>query len=346
MVIEKFTPTGGYHCITNSLKQVFEFYNYPISEQMLFGLGSGIGFVYVNLGNAPMISCRIRPIEFENNISERLSIGIKVKRPKNAQVAYTKLKESIDKGKPVMLYADMPFLNYLNMQESGHFGGHSIVVFGYDENEQCFFVSDRDNSDCKIHTPKGEIGADYHKVPYKELEQARNSNFRPFPANNKWVDFDFSQANKITTDIIRQAIKINTDTMLNAPAHLLGINGINKFAKETKKWRRFDEDKKKLTGITNYFMISEKGGTGGGAFRKMYGEFLIEAAEKTKQKEFAKSGKYYLEIANLWNNLADEMMELYHTGKDATIEKMSEMILGIAEKEKLELERLKALVEK
>jgi len=344
MIIENFLPKGGNHCITNSLKQIFEFYEYPISEEMLFGLGSGLGFVYVNLASAPMISCRIKPIEFENNISEIIGIGIKVKKPKNAQIAFEKLKDSISNKNPVMLYVDMPFLNYLNMQDSGHFGGHSIVVFGYDE--QFFYVSDRDNSDWKIYTPKGEIGSDFHKVTYEELEKARNSNFRPFPANNKWVEFDFSSAKEITKDLINRAIKINVDTMLNAPANLLGINGINKFAMGTKKWRKFDTSKKKLTGITNYFMISDKGGTGGGAFRKMYGNFLLEASEISKQVELEKSGKKFLEIAGFWDKIADEMMELYHTGKDNTIEKLPNMILEIADIEKMELEKMKALIEK
>jgi hypothetical protein len=184
MIIKEFVPRGGHHCITNSLRQIFEYNEYPITEQMLFGLGSGLGFVYVNLANAPMISCRTKPVEFEQNIAERLGIAITVRKPKDARVAFNKLKGAISQRQPIMLYVDMPFLNYLNMQDSGHFGGHSIVVFGFDDCEGCFYVSDRDHSRWKIHSPKGEVGADYHKVSYEELERARNSSYRPFPANN------------------------------------------------------------------------------------------------------------------------------------------------------------------
>jgi len=346
MIITNFKPEGGHHCITNSLKQIFIYNDYPISEQMLFGIGSGLGFVYVNLANAPMISGRIKPFEFEKNISDRLGIKIQVKKPKDSKVAFNNLKDTISKQKPVMLYVDMHYLSYLNMEDSGHFGGHSIVVFGFDDNEKCFYLSDRDNSNWKIQSPKGEIGADYHKVSYNEMEKARNSSFRPFPANNKWINFDFTNAKQIDKDIVFEAINNNLDSMLNAPANLLGINGIRKFAKEIEKWRKFGLEKKKLAGITNYFMISSKGGTGGGAFRKMYGEFLIETSEILKQQELANYGKEFLKVAVLWDNIATEMMKLFNTGKDSIIEKLPPMILDIAAKEEKILEQLKKTIEK
>lgn len=62
----------------------------------------------------------------------------------------------------------MPYLSYQNIQGNGHFEGHSIVVFGFDTNEKCFLVSDRDSSDILLTTPKGKIGADYYKVPFDE----------------------------------------------------------------------------------------------------------------------------------------------------------------------------------
>ncbi len=345
MIIEKFIPRGGHHCITNSLSQIFAFHGYPISEQLLFGLGSGLGFVYVNLSGAPMISGRIKPVEFENNISQRLGIGIKVKKPKNSKVAFEKLKASIFNLKPVMLYVDMPFLPYLNMPDSSHFGGHSIVVFGFDDHERCFYVSDRDHSNWKIHTPKGEIGADFHKVSYEELERARNSSFRPFPANNKWVDFDFKDQKPIGRDNLYEAIRINIETMLHSPANLLGISGIRKFARETRKWKKFDIEKKKLAGITNYFMISSQGGTGGGAFRKMYGEFLLEASEISEETALARSGKQFLLIAELWDAIAAALMEVYNTGSDAVLKGLEPMLADIAEKEEIELKRLKQIIE-
>jgi hypothetical protein len=313
---------------------------------MLFGLGSGLAFVYINLAISPMIAGREKIGVFETNISNRTGIKIQLKKPKDEIVAFNKLKQSILKQKPVMVYVDMPYMSYLNMQDSGHFGGHSVVVFGFDDDEKCFYVSDRDNSDRPIHTPKGKIGADFHKVSYDELIKARNSSFRPFPANNKWVDFDFSAARPIDKHAIYAAIRLNIENMLNSPANLLGNKGIRKFALETRKWLKFDIDKKKLTGLTNYFMISSDGGTGGGIFRKMYGYFLCESADMIKNKELLASGNEFVKIGELWDNIGSELMELYNSGKDAIIQNLSPMILEIAEKEEKQCKQLELITEK
>lgn len=212
-----------------------------------------------------------------------------------------------------------------------------MVVFDYDDNESCFYVSDRDNNNWNIHTPKGRISENFHKVSYKEMEDARNSSFRPFPAKNKWLKFDFSQAISINQISIRDAILKNTHSMLNPPAQLLGINGIRKFAKEIKKWKRFIPDKLKLAGITNYFMINADGGTGGGAFRNMYGDFLIESSAITNNADLTDYGNKFKQIGNLWDNIGIEMMNINKTCDDANIEKLPEMILNIADKEESEL---------
>lgn len=211
---------GGSHCITNSLKQIFYFNNYPITEEMLFGIGCGLSFVYINLKDSPLISGRIKPLEFEENIATALNISIKCRQSKNPGLATKKLQDQIKNNIPVMIYVDMAYLKYLNLNGDNHFGGHSVIVFGFDDEEKCFYISDRDNNDNKIHTPKGKIGNDFHLATYQELEIARNSNFRPFPANNKWFQFDFSEAVEINTDIVKNAILDNVNSMLNAPGAL------------------------------------------------------------------------------------------------------------------------------
>jgi hypothetical protein len=91
-------------------------------------------------------------------------------------------------------------------------------------------------------------------------------------------------------------------------------------------------------------MISAKGGTGGGAFRKMYGDFLIEASKLAKQSDLKQCGKRFFHIADMWDAIATELMELYHTGKDAILERVSPMLIDIAEKEGTAFEQLKLII--
>lgn len=114
--------------------------------------------------------------------------------------------------------------------------------------------------------------------------------------------------------MILDAIQENCLSMRNAPAHLLGLNGIKKFSKEVLKWKNFDLEKRKRSGSTNYFMIHADGGTGGGIFRSMYGDFLIEAADVTGLENLKDIGVRFLAVADQWDTVADAMWALSETG--------------------------------
>ena len=93
-------------------------------------------------------------------------------------------------------------------------------------------------------------------------------------------------------------------------------------------------------------MINNDGGTGGGAFRNLFGNFLIETTERTKNKDFAIIGNNYLQIGQLWETIASEMMNLYNSANDLIIDKLPAIILEIADKEETELKRLQKIIEK
>lgn len=333
-VVENFIPQGGKHCITNSLKQIFSYYGYPLSEEMMFGLASGLSFLYLNQSSSPMVNGRTKVFEFEKKLADRLNISIQCKSGSDYKKISQLSKEMIDQNKPILIYVDMPYLSYLGLNKSSHFGGHAVVLFGYDNELEQFWISDRDNHDYPIRTPLGEISEDYHLVSYREMEQARNSSYRPFPAKNKYLLIDFQGYKQIDRETLTQAIAENCDTMLNPPAKLLGVNGILKFSNEILKWKNFSLDKLKLSGTTNYFQISKDGGTGGGIFRKMYGNFLIEAAVTMDNKNIAMLGKQFLEIAKQWDKIAEDLWQLSLSGNVSILQEMSKEIMGIYHQEK------------
>lgn len=330
-IIDTFKPEGGKHCITNSLKQLFRFYGHPLSEEMLFGIGEGLDFTYINLENSPMVSGRSKVLEFEGVIADRLGINIRCKQNKKYDKVFDTAKQMIDNGQPVLVYADMSFLRYIGLDESSHFGGHSIILFGYDDGQGCFYVSDRDNSDYSIRTPKGPIQEDYHLVDYEQMQMARSSNFRPFPANNKYAEFDFSGFQGVNENILTSSITSVCEKMLNPPASLKGVSGIQKFSKEIKKWIKFDEDKLKRAGITNYFQINADGGTGGGIFRNMYGGFLIEASEILQCNVINQIGGQFIILSEQWDMVADNMWKLFETGQSELLNSMSRSIKNLYE---------------
>lgn len=328
-IIEDFIPQGGKHCITNALKQVLSYYDYPISEAMIFGIASGLSFLYLNQSISPMINGRTKVFEFEEKLAKRLHITIKCKSGKDYTRIFNMTKKMIDENHPVLIYVDMPYLHYLGMNPNSHFGGHAVVLYGYDDETREFWVSDRDNHDFPIRVPTGKINQDYHLVHYDELERARCSSHRPFPASYKYLMFDFHDYQKIDKLTIKEAILETCETMLNPPAQLLGINGIWKFSKEILKWKQFSDYKLRTAGVTNYFQISHDGGTGGGIFRQLYGEFLIEASLIVNADILNSIGQQFIDVSHQWGLLADDLWQLSLDGDVRLLKKMSQSIQDI-----------------
>lgn len=311
-IIERFEPLGGAHCITNALKQLFQYYGFPLSEAMLFGLGEGLDFTYIRLAGSPLVSGRSKILEFEQVLARNLGLSIRFKAGKNDQTVFEAAKKMIDADMPVFIYADMPYLPYLSLAGSGHFGGHAVVLFGYDDEQRAFYVSDRDSSHQPVRTPGGPIAQDHHLVSYEQLQNARASAFRPFPANNKYIsEISFSGYRGADPRAILAAVSGVCAKMLAPPAKLKGISGIGKFARELPKWAALGDEALARACTANYFQISGDGGTGGGIFRRLYGSFLLEAAPLLNSRIFRETGTGFTGVSALWDGIAEDLWNLH-----------------------------------
>ncbi|NTU62692.1 MAG: BtrH N-terminal domain-containing protein, partial [Chloroflexi bacterium] len=126
--IAGFKALDGCHCVTSSFKKMCAFNGYDISEEMLFGLGAGLGFMYwQRRGALPFFGGRGHN-DFNQALAQRTGIQIVEHETSSRQKAERELLRMLDVGQPVCLYADMAFLTYMDLPEDAHFGGHLIVV--------------------------------------------------------------------------------------------------------------------------------------------------------------------------------------------------------------------------
>jgi hypothetical protein len=275
MTIEPFSgfrrfPT--HHCVTGSMRHVYQLMGHDVSEELLLGLGAGVGFVYWHQkGQPPFLGGRANVGRSGEEGLEGLAgrrTGVEVARhtTSSARKAERELVAGLAAGVPAMLQVDMGLLPYFGLPDGYHFGGHVVAVVGYDPPTRTVLICDRDTT--------------LHPVSLDALAAARSSPFQPFPPRHGAWTFDFTGQRTPRPDEVRDAIGEAATAMLEPPIRNLGVPGIRKAAKLIPGWPSALATETLADACRNgHLMIDATGGTGGGLFRYMYARFVDEAAD-------------------------------------------------------------------
>jgi hypothetical protein len=292
-----FATYPTHHCVTGSLKHIYDHHGFPVSEDLLLGLGRGLGFVYFHIkGTDPFYGGRAnvaRPGEegLEKTAGRRTGVAVYSHATSSTRTAQAALRELLEADEPVLVYLDMGFLPYFELPEDYHFGGHVVVVAGYDPDTGRVLVADRDK--------------ELHPVGWDALEKARGSQYKPFPPRHTWYTFGFAAARPPSPAEVRESIGEVCHGMLAPPIANLGVKGIRKAIRETVKWPQvLDADALRRTCFNVAMFIDRRGGTGGGIFRYMYARFLGEAAPVTGEPRLAGMGTELTVIGDRWEEVA------------------------------------------
>ena len=210
--ITDFKHFQSAHCENGVASNLLKNKGIEISEPMIFGIGSGLFFVFLpflKVNHAPAISYRPMPGMIFNRAAKNL--GIKVKRHKfrSTKSAQTFLDEQLLANRPCGLQVGVYNLTYFPEEYKFHFNGHNLVVFG--KQDQTYLISDpvmqettklTENELEKVHFSKGVLAPKGH-LYYPEF----------IPEN-----IDFEKA-------IKKGIKKTCREML-APVPIVGVRGI------------------------------------------------------------------------------------------------------------------------
>jgi hypothetical protein len=132
--------------------------------------------------------------------------------------------------------------------------------------------------------------------------------------------------------VIMQAIGNNAKNYLNPPIQNISYKGILKTSKEIIKW--FKRSKDVEGDFKTTAMLMEKAGTGGALFRNLYRDFLKESYQILKVKEIKESYDMFIDIARLWRAISKLFMKAGDTKDIEYINKASEILVEISDKEK------------
>lgn len=328
----------GCHCVTSSLARIYHHAGHPLPEEMLLGLGAGMGFIYwqMKMGNESIVFVggRGNVKDFYLDLGARTGVAIKEVYTASSKRAESELLRILAEKKPVMLGGDMGYLPWFQFPADYHFGGHTFVVCGYDGHDTMLA------SDIDQHASGVKSGI-YCAITREQLSRARNSAFKPFPPRNLRLEFDFSRFRAPGKDEIYSAIQQTIDAHLNPPIRNLGVSGMRHTAMQILKWPSQFNDRDLRMNLFNLYIFIEIGGTGGGCFRSMYARFLLQAATITGNDALVEIAAAFQESSLKFSSIGRSFREAHKM--DGLAEKISAASKTFGEIADLEEEAYKSL---
>ena len=289
------------HCGSGALRDLLEFHELswtadPLSEGMVFGLGAGLGFAYVELPERePPIYLVGRTAGLERDICEHLDIALDLRQTDDPAEGWAVLREALDAGRPTMVWADIQHLEYLRVKLQTTM--HDIVVTGYDEAEGVALIADNDRDEIQ-------------RCSLPALARARNSQAFPGPNRHATWLMDFPAALPDPAGAVRGALAGAIENMrgggqgLTTGAEGMGLAGVEVFAETYPEWpRRFGEKLDAAMRGLRVFIV--KAGTGGALFRGLHARFARDAGSLLDDSRLQDVAAVYDDLAAEWVALAD-----------------------------------------
>ncbi|MBG0815681.1 BtrH N-terminal domain-containing protein [Planomonospora sp. ID82291] len=322
-VVEGVEARGMHHCETTTLGVLLRHEGLDLSEPMLFGLGSGLSFVYWDGGGmaVPFLGGRVKPFALTRNLAARLELTLTVEETASPRKAWRNAADPVDAGRPVGLQLDCYHLDYFRTKV--HFGGHVVAMYGYDEH------------DAHLVDTGGQGGAVRTSRASLALARAERG---PMTARNRSFTLALPAHPICWQEQIVPAVRDCAEAFLAAPIANLGHRGIEKAGRQVPGWLLRAGDPRR--DLPQTALLMERGGTGGALFRALYRDFLAECAELIDDGGLRTGHRLYAEAAVLWTEVSALIAKAGESGDAGHLERAG-AVLG--ELSRIEEEAMRVL---
>lgn len=302
----------GGHCGSSSLRDLTEWAGLgwggsAPGEGLVFALGGSLAFSYFRSDSlAPPIYLVGRGAGLEDDFLHRIGASVQVRSTEDPVVGWNWVRDEIDRGKPVLLWADIAELPYLRVRLQ--MSRHDIVAVGYDDQRQTVTIADNDREDLQ-------------QVSYEALRRARSSQGFPVPTRHTTYIIDWPgqtpPLGAIAGSALTQAGVAMQDA--DAPDGLVaggrsglragGLTGVALFCADLSRWGEHFDTELLQQALRALSAFIEKAGTGGGLFRRLQAEGCREIARLLASPEAAAAAEAADGAAQLWTALAHAAVE-------------------------------------
>lgn len=302
----RFPHQRARHCASGALRgllahHALSYGNTPSSEAFIFGAGAGLDFHVSEAADPdpwpqtpPSVWIMGRSLDFERRFCRHAGIGLETVETDDPQEGWARVAAELDRGRFVMLRADLAELEYLDADlRNAH---HVVVVLGDAGKPGRVLISDGecdDVIDCSISS----------------LARARASRGFPTPTcHTAWL-MRFPEELPQPERLVRRAIEVTVATMCDGDrdprgtGEPVGLAGVDAFAAGYADWPgRFDP----LLGgaLRRLRVFIRAAGTGGALFRSLQAGFLEEATGLLGDDRLQGCAQRFDTLAAAWVALA------------------------------------------
>ena len=286
-LVKDFVHRVGHHCESSSMRDLFEFFGFPMSEPMAFGLDATMGFGFFDTTNSVsfipesdvpfFLGGKQGTIEPTSLACRLLGITLRKQSFTSADKAWEESKHLINQDIPLILQVDLGYLPYFEGEGDIHFGGHAITLSGYDEGNGIAFIGD---SEYNV----------FQEITIEQLKKARSSEYGPRFMRPNNTQFSMKRRPDGKHPPLAAAVKVAIQkvvtNMLRPSVNTNGIQGLKLFASSIPNWKgklkgeAKDPEGKRISRSRLMFELFygyiETWGTGGASFRNLYKEYLEE----------------------------------------------------------------------
>ena len=362
-LVNDFIHRIGFHCESSSMRDLFEFYGFPMSEPMAFGLDATMGFGFFDTTNSVsfipesdipfFLGGKQGTIEPNSLACRLLGITLRKQSFTSANKAWEESKKILNQNIPLILRVDLGYLPYFEGEGEIHFGGHAITLAGYDEEAGIACVGDSEFEG-------------FQEVTINKLKEARNSEYGPKFMQPSNAQFSMTKRpdgkHPPLAAGVKVAIQKVVNNMLRPSVNTNGIQGLKQFATSIPLWKEKlygearDPQGKSVSRARLMFELIhgyiETWGTGGASFRNLYSQFLEELISHPEMREGSKAWSnddfkivedsipIINESAKYWTIIAETLQEVVEVHKNNCLEnvdlsKLQEHVLLILNREEM-----------
>jgi hypothetical protein len=311
VIISDYNQFGARHPETGALRNVLAHLGIvaphsrqPYNEELLFGIGGGIGFAYflfeqrgahpIHLGTRLHTKETERP-EFFQGISSRLSLSLRVQNSSSSTAAAANLKRSLQQRLTPILSVDPSRLPYLGLQ-APVYTYYCVVAFGIDDATDQVQLADR--------CPQAVAAKP------EDLRAARETSWSP---KYRAVLIERSGGEPDVAEAVRQGIRLGCAQMHGGLGITnFGLRGLEKWAavltstKEKKSWPKiFAPGPLLYEALYSIFAQIRGRSATGNANRAYYADFLDQAADILSNPGLRGAAQSYRKCDEIWGEIAD-----------------------------------------